>query len=500
MSGPKSYNVEVFDKQLKALFLLQAEVKILWGDLLKISKSSVEHIKNKRLEAFISSGEEEIDSAIQEIDLRFKGTINQKQFDEFYNRIHQRVELLKEIKKSIGDQFAQLQDEEEAQRIYLANKSLYQKLAHDFSGIKKHLLDQLEKSKPDTGEKQQKIQDIIAVKFDFEIPPFQKEQVRDLEQEMLIRFHEARERLGDVLAASGKANTRKAPESKQVGETISANQKLIQKISLQFLKIRDKTAQEEFGKRLSKIKKVKKAQSYYLTELLEDVQKGILQQDLKQRLSTLKSEYDKTEFHFSLSASKNEFDDHLNKALGRDHNRTDEIEALETQFNKLLEQNKQAYLAEAVAKNERAYIRSQLVSALNDLNYQVAAETEVIDFENNSDFLLRIPGQENYLNLRFDEQGRVLYNFLIPEDKADLGIDETAVKLSEMEETCTEFKKMLLELKGQGLDIDLKQEIPISEKALIRIPEYHAKNLSKRVSTQQEKPKKQKQSKKRKPG
>jgi len=219
-----------------------------------------------------------------------------------------------------------------------------------------------------------------------------------------------------------------------------------------------------------------------MKELYADVQNEIKQQKLLERLTRIKERLGKAEFHSSIAGRVENFKMRFEKAINRDHNRADEVDALENHFQEMEALHEKARVAEAADKDEKAYIRSRLIASLKDLNYEVATKTEVIDFESDTDFLLSIPGQDNFLNLRFDDQGKVLYNFLIAEDKKGLGLDETAVKLSEMEETCNEFKQMLAGLREQGLEVDLNNEIPISEKAIIQLPEYHAQHLKRDIS------------------
>ena len=108
-------------------------------------------------------------------------------------------------------------------------------------------------------------------------------------------------------------------------------------------------------------------------------------------------------------------------------------------------------------------------------------DMEVIDFEKESDLIFNIPNQSNYLNLRFNPDGSFLYNFLIPEKRAALSIDQKKQKLGEMESTCTEFKTLLKELAAMGLKTDLNKDMPISEKVLIQIPKKHQTIIHKRI-------------------
>ena len=125
------------------------------------------------------------------------------------------------------------------------------------------------------------------------------------------------------------------------------------------------------------------------------------------------------------------------------------------------------------------------------MNYDVTDDMEVIDFEKDSDFLLFIPEQDNYLNLRFLKDGSFMYNFLIPESKEKLSIDQKQQKLHEMEKTCQQFKSILHKLADFGLKIDLDKEISVSEKALIQLPKKYQKRIKsvtdKKIKKQEEK-------------
>jgi hypothetical protein len=123
-----------------------------------------------------------------------------------------------------------------------------------------------------------------------------------------------------------------------------------------------------------------------------------------------------------------------------------------------------------VHEEEIRYIKARTIAGLRDLNYEVMTDMEVIDFDNDDTFLLTVPNQENFINVRFDSEGKMLYNFLIPENRSELTHEQKETRLAEMDETCTEFKKMLEHLKSEGLNIDLNNEISSSEKALVQIP------------------------------
>ena len=104
---------------------------------------------------------------------------------------------------------------------------------------------------------------------------------------------------------------------------------------------------------------------------------------------------------------------------------------------------------------------------------------QVIDFEKENDFILKIPNQNNYLNLLFDENKTgFIYNFLIPENRKKLAIDEINQKINNMETACSDFKSVLKSLSSFGMKFNYDKEIPISENAMLQLPERIRKRLT----------------------
>ena len=142
---------------------------------------------------------------------------------------------------------------------------------------------------------------------------------------------------------------------------------------------------------------------------------------------------------------------------------------LKVENNKLLEN-------EFVKHKENEFLKVQLVNALNNMNYQVMDDMEVIDFEKQSDFLLKVPNQKNYINLRIDKNNSIAYNFLIEEDKNELSIDKKREKVIEMESTCDEFYDVLKNLENMGLEIDKTKSSDADIDKLMQVPKkYHKK-------------------------
>jgi hypothetical protein len=121
----------------------------------------------------------------------------------------------------------------------------------------------------------------------------------------------------------------------------------------------------------------------------------------------------------------------------------------------------------------------------------VVDDLQVIDFEER---ILRIPDQDNYIKLRFLPDGTFIYNFLMPEAKTDLSIEQKQQKLREMEATCREFKHLLRDLAAMGLQLKVNIEKPVSENALITIAEKDRSRMKKEAQKVVSAPKVQRKS------
>lgn len=226
---------------------------------------------------------------------------------------------------------------------------------------------------------------------------------------------------------------------------------------------------------------------YYYIELFEEIKAA-------EKIHRWKAEIQKTIARLNQIKAHNKLKDEKAKILQSALNlmEKEKIKAYEygdfkNKFKLFNEKNEKKILEEFVKKKERQFIKTQLIQSLENLNYEVMGDMELIDFEKEEDFLFKIPNQSNCLNLRFGPDGSILYNFVIPENRNKLSIDGKLQKLSEMETTCKEFKGLLEDLSLMGLKIDLDKEMPVSEKALIQAPKKYQSIIQERMEQFEEK-------------
>jgi hypothetical protein len=218
-------------------------------------------------------------------------------------------------------------------------------------------------------------------------------------------------------------------------------------------------------------------EEYFYVELLEDMKQTEATVLRKLSIRAMLRRLHSVQIHPSLETRRNDIASQGLSLLESDTLRQHECENLESDVDRVLKDHADVAEKALADERERQYVKSQIVQSLRRRRYEVVENMEVIDFEKERDFLLKVPGQSNYLNLRFEDDGTFRYNFLITEEKTALGIEGTRQKLSEMKNTCEEFKSLLAELAAQGLKVDLAHELAATEATLLQVPEKYNSRL-----------------------
>jgi len=497
MSGPKSYSVEVFDKNLKTLFLLQNEIVSLWQYLssLKISDSArkieitCQDFLNKHFKHFQSINNPFVEN--------FEGEINQGQFNKFYNHVHAYIEKQQELKHLLQEQKQWFNALEDDFKYYLETENLLSQYKEDFAVLKKQMLEYFDDLALDDLVKKDKISELRKANFSFEHPPFTVETAKKLEsfrKALIDSFEESRKKLGTISTPGTKTHSKNMVEenvrlvssqkSKNVKQSLSGISATIGKIETLLNNLNDGKHKHIFTERFLNLRRNLNANNqYFFVELHEEIKKHIQQNDLKGNLVRISRELSAMTFVSSMGVETQKFKTRINELINREVVKHSDVENVSGHLSSLIEKNQTLIQEIKLAAQERRYIKSRLVAALRDLNYDVVSDTKVIDLDSPDALLLKVSDRQNFINLRFDDSGQLLYNYLIPEDRNELSYDEQALKMAGMEDTCNEFKKMLEDLQQQGLDISLKNEIPITEKALIRLPEKYRELIKQNQKT-----------------
>lgn len=183
--------------------------------------------------------------------------------------------------------------------------------------------------------------------------------------------------------------------------------------------------------------------------------------------------------HKELISDKALFESQCTAYLSRQSVSDEDVEFITEKFNELISKNKKLIIEDDIRAKEHSFLKSQIILSLEKLGYETVDDLEVIDFENENDFLLKIRDQVNYLNLKFKEDGSMRYVFQIPEESDSLSIDKQNLKLHEMKLTCDDFKNVLSELSALGLKVELRNEKAVEVESLISVTKRHRGKVKK---------------------
>lgn len=481
MSGPKSYSVSVFDKQLKQIFMLQGEISELWVTLKSKKLLGIE----TSFDEYLAKNQKRFNEFFNPFGPVESGTITQDQFDHFYNRIHLSIEQMRIFKEELKEEVFSFENIEKAYNEYIELKNYLEKLTEDFQILKSDFTEHIRSNNPETSETEELIALIDELSLSIQMPVFDQsfvnsksdwknifDQKYDVHKKQMNQL--ARNKTGIIGSINGKLKVTLASNSNK--PTGRLNQQiepdaLIQKINEAISSLRETSEAAIFYQRLTDLlKKHNKNEVYYFAEFLEEIAQSKSLAELKEAVNEISKSISTIGFYPEQTEDVNHLTQKISTTLAHYRLKINDVENLKNSLEKL-KLDKQRLRQQKFAENqERNFIKARLISELQELDYEVMTDMNVIDFEKDNSFLFQTPGQENFINLRFDQQGQLLYNFLIPENRDNLTHEKTQFRLAEMQQTCDEFKEMLAHLKSKGLNINLEKEIEASSKALIQLP------------------------------
>lgn len=507
MSGPKDYSppprfsIQVFDGKLNQIFQLQSRLKMLCSEIEGL------HVLDSKLNIQFDCKDElskirkQIDKVQKALVFDYKGTFGQ----DTYNLINGEIDLrISELLKSVNE--CELIKKDFAGRKTDYNSFLSYLIFYNNSNISfdefksqiiHYLKSNIEYSSPDIFDEANK--KISAVEFT-------KSKARfgfgfnsriDFERQSIVEYvvqnensvNTIRAEISDKVIDKFQSTGSKIQLTKRQDNKISDEAKTIsEKIKSLIRNCDDATMRKKYKVELVKLTESESLKdNYFFKELHDSIFDTEKTRKAKVEINEILSDISTSSFHvltqterqnlvklclnllISSSISKNEFDEIQIK-----------LEQLKSQSNKYFEDDE-------IKNKEHLFLKSQLILCLENQGYEVMDDLEVIDFEKENDFLLKIKGQENYLNLKFKEDGSMRYVFQIPENKDELSTDQKNLKLHEMKVTCSEFQSVLKDLSKMGLKVTMRSEKPIELDSIVSITKSEKEKLKTRSKSQLQK-------------
>jgi hypothetical protein len=425
-------------------------------------------------------------------------TLNQSQFNEFYNQFAETSQKLEVLKNGFDDELTRFKSLETSYEVYLELEIRVKEFDGNFETIKKQFLNQIRQNIPEASKYNELAEHAAKIRFDFALPHFSEDfrlKADLIKTQIENTFEQSKKQLNTLISSQFSGNeplvgkhkvflvSGKDDHHAASGVNTETSEEILTKIREQLNGISDpKLAQQYQAKFADLLQKHKISESYFFTEFIGEIRNTQSQEEYRVILMHVLNQLKAHHFENNMLEKSEELEIKILSFLEHDRLKKEYCDNLASALNTLIEKDKNARKDRLVREEEMKYIKARTIAGLRDLNYEVMTDMEVIDFEKDDVFLLTVPNQENFINVRFDSEGKMLYNFLIPENRNKLTHEQKETRLAEMEETCTEFKKMLGHLKSEGLNIDLKTEISSSEKALVQIPPKFKTWVKKSVS------------------
>lgn len=498
MSGPKCYtppprySVNVFDGKLNEIFGLQSRITSLIDELTRLSLMDKERNIQFDCSDFLNANKLLTKQLLNTFTLSYEGTFGQEQYDIFVNQIDQTIDKLTNFSGQIHSEKEAFLNKQADYDSFISYENHYKHSAKSFNTFKNQVIDYLEsylkESYPEILEEAKKA--IAPINLNVQMVNFEfgfrntvsslKETLVDEIPKCESAINNKRTSISDKIAKDFAVSD--IPISSQIDLTKLPNyageqqdiKKLLAKIYSFMAQVEDSFSKQEYIDRLNKLVESESLKDvYFYKELLEDIKQSERTRQWKTETKATLTDLNSLKTHSRLKAEKEKL---VNLCLGlieKEQIKPYEMENVQTQLHQFKERNQKQIDEDFTKDKERQFLKAQIIKCLESLNYEVMEDMQVIDFEKESDFLLAIPSQSNYLNLRFNQDGSFLYNFLIPEKKDKLSIDQKKQKLTEMDSTCKGFKKLLKDLESFGLKLNLQKEMPVSERALISVPNKH---------------------------
>jgi hypothetical protein len=503
MSGPKDYappprySMQVFDGKLNQVFQLQSRLKLLCAELAGMSVGDSELSIRFDCRGELGRLRRQIDAALNPLVFDYKGTFGQEVYARVNSEIESKLAALRKqlgLCESVKSEFAGKKADYESYRSYL---SFYDNSAASLDDFKSRVLlylkNNLEAHSPELlAEAADSIGRIrfelkrAAFKFGFGARADAEKQaivahVAQKEQEINRVRAETSDRLlrratpGRARSGADAVRASDAVRAPAVSEEVAA---LVRKIEALTRRCEDAAAKRGYEEELRRLTGGKSLnQPYFFRELHDRILAAEQDRTAKAEAAALLARLSEEDFHEATRDERAGLVRLCLSLLARNGVTTSEAESLRPAFERLKRRSDELREEDLIRQRELLFLKSQVVLCLENLGYEVMDDLEVIDFEKETDFLLKIRGQGNYLNLKFKDDGSMRYVFQIPERQSELSTDQEKLKLHEMRVTCDEFKSVLRDLSEMGLKIELRSEKPVEAESLVSVPRARMEKL-----------------------
>jgi hypothetical protein len=507
MSGPKDYSpppkysIQAFDGKLNEVFKLQSRLKMLCSEIEGL------HVSDSRLNIHFDCKTDfnkirkQIDRVLKALIFDYKGTFGQDTYDRINGEIDLKISELLKAQNECDLVKTAFTDKKADYNSFLSYLIFYDNSNISFdefrSRVIQYLKTEIESDSPGIFKEAEK--KISFVEFNLDKAKFgpgfnskldsEKQAVIDHVIHKEDSVNNIRAEISDKVIDKFRATGSKIqPSSKPGNKFYDESNAISEKIKFLTSNCNDAAMRKKYKAELEKLTESESLKDiYFFKELHDSILETEKTRKAKVEINSILSELNTSSFHLLSQTERQNLTRLCLSLLNGSCISKNEYDDVQTKLEQLKNQSDKFFEDDAIKNKERIFLKSQLILCLENRGYEVMDDLEVIDFEKESDFLLKIRGQENYLNLKFKEDGSMRYVFQIPEDKEKLTTDDKNLKLHEMKVTCQEFQSVLRDLTGMGLKMNLRSEKPIDFNSIISVSGSHKEKIKIKTRTPQQK-------------
>ena len=486
MSGPKHYappprySLQVFDGNLNEVFQCQSKLKLLLEEIhqLKIHDENLNiHFDCK---AQLQKIEAQLKSALERLVFNYKGSFGQDTYTKISTEIQQRIQQLDTLTVKCNEIIQDFHSKELDYTCYAEYNNLCQKSKDSFSSFKNAVDGYLKNNTPAQSEDVYAgaHATIQAIELEDTIAPFKigfQKSAEKLENELVNQVYVKEQEINAVRIAFNDKIIERHPHvklKKVQKKSTSEVAGMVEKINKVIASGLEPQIAEGYRNELESLQESETlVDVFYYSQLHDRIIKLEKAKKNKLQVQQLLVSINAMDLHENLANSKSQLVNHCIQLLDKSSVDIREVNRIIEGIEELKVKSNAKKQEEEIAENERVFLKSQIVNSLENMGYVVMDDLEVIDFEKADDLLLKCKDEKNYLNLKFKEDGSIRYVFQIPEKKETLEQNELNSKLAQMDETCSDFRKVLSDLAKMGLKMELKEAKPTSEKWLLTLTE-----------------------------
>ena len=212
---------------------------------------------------------------------------------------------------------------------------------------------------------------------------------------------------------------------------------------------------------------------FFYTQLQREILKASEQVQRKKALRRLTNAFFAKDLavHPDAEAEKQRLLKRCTDLLDSPDLRSNELLDMQTRCGKWQADNRTRLEEDAIKAKERLFLKAQIVLQLEEMGYTVLDDLKVVDFEKDDNLLLETRSEGSYLNLQFRSDGSFRYLFKSEAPVRELSTDQQNARLGDMQVTCDDFRKVLLDLEAMGLPMTKNQEAPATLDAILPLDE-----------------------------